>query len=536
MALLVMSVEWPGPQGSPIESIAKKLGVDAGAIEACTLVRKSLDARQRRKRWLANYKVELGDAEAAVLARQVRGVRAWTARDEEKLRGPAAVPVVKRAWPPGVRPIVVGAGPAGLFAALRLAELGAPVLLLERGQPVDKRVRQVNAEWRRKAELDPDNNVVFGEGGAGTFSDGKIYTRRRDGALGYVFRRLVDFGADPRILHEAWAHLGTDRVRAILPVLRARLVELGVQVRFGAKVASLLVEDGACAGVTLASGEVIRGGPVVVAAGHSARDTYRALVHAGAQAVSRPISIGARVEHPQELIDRLRYGGPRGDLPPASYRLTHTPQRGRAAHTFCMCPGGIVVPATAQRERVVVNGMSFAARRAFWANSAVIVHIDPSEFSSRDPLAGLDYQDAIERAAFTLAGGDYTAPAQTVEDLLHGRTTDALPRTSFPMGVAPVDLREVLPEGIIGGLKAALRTFDRQMPGFVGPEAVLIAPETRTTAPLRFLRDETMQSLGLPGLLPIGEGAGYAGGIASAALEGVRAGDAIAARLAISAS
>jgi uncharacterized FAD-dependent dehydrogenase len=536
MALLVMSVEWPGPQGSPIPSIAAKLEVRPDAIDDCILVRKSLDARQRRKRWLANYKVTLGADEASVLERGIRGVRAWTARDEEKLRGPAASPVVKRAWPADVRPVVVGAGPAGLFAALRLAEMGAPVLLLERGQPVDRRVRQVNAEWRRRADLDPDNNVVFGEGGAGTFSDGKIYTRRRDGALGYVFRRLVDFGADPRILHEAWAHLGTDRVRAILPVLRARLLELGVEVRFGARVASLLVQDQVCTGVVLASGETIRRGPVVVAAGHSARDTYRALVDAGAHAVSRPISIGARVEHPQELIDRVRYGGPRGELPPASYRLTHTPKRGRAAHTFCMCPGGIVVPATAQRERVVVNGMSFAARRAFWANSAVIVHIDPSEYSSRDPLAGLAYQDAIEHAAYKLAGADYTAPAQRVQDLLEGRAATELPRTSFPLGVAPVDLHDVLPEGIVGGLKAALRAFDRQLPGFAGPDAVLIAPETRTTSPLRFSRDDAMQSTTLPGLLPIGEGAGYAGGIASAALEGVRAGDAIAARYALSAS
>jgi uncharacterized FAD-dependent dehydrogenase len=523
MAILVSGVEWPG-EGEAVEpELARFLGVRVESVLSATLIRKSLDARQRRKRWVANYRVELVD-EAGVLARH--GVRAWTLRDEERYGFVDKRDIVRRDWPSSVRPVVVGAGPAGLFAALRLAEAGAPVLLLDRGSEVGQRVKQVNRFWRG-GELDPESNVVYGEGGAGTFSDGKIYTRRRDGDLGYVFARLVELGADPAIQSQAWAHLGTDRVREILPRFREHLRSLGAEVRYETRVDEFLVEGGRCVGVVLGDGEVLRRGPVIVATGHSARDTYEALVRGGAEAVARPIAIGARVEHPQELIDRGRYGGERGDLPPASYRLTHSPPRGRSAHTFCMCPGGIVVPATNHVERVVVNGMSFAARRAFWANSAVIVEVQPSEYRGDDPLAGLRFQDAIEERAFHLAGGDYKAPAQRIEDFLAGRESVDLPRTSYPQGVAPVDLRRVLPEGIAGGLRKALRQFDTDIPGFAGPEGVLIAPETRTTAPLRFLRDRALHSVSVADLLPVGEGAGYAGGIISAALDGVRAAESL---------
>lgn len=530
MPVLVTGFQAPTGDALPLSALAEHLGVSVEALGEVVLVKRSLDARQRAKRWTANYRVALPGGDAGVLARETPGVRAWTPRDDGRYGLVDPLPPRPLRFRRALRPIVVGAGPGGLFAALRLAEAGAPGVLIERGGPVDARVKSVNGFWRGRA-LDPESNVVYGEGGAGTFSDGKIYTRRRDGELGYIFHRLVRFGADPAALQEAWAHLGTDKVRAMLPRIRARLEELGVQVRFNTAVTGFVVEGGRCIGVTLDGGETLAGGPVVVATGHSARDTYRAMVAAGAPAVRRPISIGARIEHPQALIDRARYRGERGDLPPASYRLTTEKGRnasgGRPAHTFCMCPGGMVVPATNHPERVVVNGMSFASRRAFWANSAVIVEVQAAEYPGAGPLAGLDYQDALERKAFALGGGTYAAPAQRVQDLVEGRASAVLPRTSYPQGVVASDLRALFPEPLITGLVRAVRLFDQKVPGFAGPEAVFIAPETRTTAPLRFLRDVGLHSTGVRDLLPVGEGAGYAGGIVSAALDGLRAANSV---------
>ncbi len=524
MALLVGNVPWPGEEGDPTPALAARLEIAPDAIVASSLIKKSLDARRAEPTWFALYRVEVED-EAEVLHRAPASVRAWNERDDLRY-GRVDWHPAPRAWG-DARPIVVGAGPAGLFAALVLAESGARVLVLERGEPVEDRVRTVNDNWRGRAPLDPQSNVVFGEGGAGTFSDGKIYTRRRDGDLGYIFRRLVDFGADPGILQESWAHLGTDKVRAILPRFRERLLALGAEIRFRAQVRDLVVEDGACRGVVLADGTVERGHPVIVAAGHSARDTAEALLRAGVHAEARPIAVGARIEHPQGLVDAARYKGERGDLPPASYRLAFNPPDGRRAHTFCMCPGGMVVPATNHPGRVVVNGMSFAARRAFWANSAIIVEVGPEDYGGDGPLAGYAWQDAIERACFEAAGGDYRAPAQRVVDLLAGRASTELPRTSFPQGVTPVDLRAVLPAPVIEGMIAAIRHFDETLPGFAGPDAVLIAPETRTTSPVRFLRDERSCAIGVTELYPVGEGAGYGGGIVSCALDGFRAARAI---------
>lgn len=530
MALLVTNIPWPGESGDPLPALAERLNLPPDAISDALLLKRSVDGRRRPPRWLANYRVVLSSeqTERAVLGRAPHGVRAFSERDEARFESAGASPVARASWPAGVRPIVIGAGPAGLFAALRLGEAGAPAVLLERGGPVDERAEAVRSFWRHRT-LDPETNVVFGEGGAGAFSDGKIYTRRRDGELGWIFRRLVDMGADPEILEEGWAHLGTDRIRELLPRLRARLAELGVEVRFHARVDGLLVEPGLggrparCVGVRLSNGEELRGGPVIVAAGHSARDVWAWMLEAGAEADLRPIHVGARVEHPQRLIDEGLYGGPRGDLPPASYRLTSRPARGRAAHTFCMCPGGTVVAASNHPGRVVVNGMSYSGRRAWFANSAVIVEVLPSDFPGDDPLAGMRFQDAIEARAFALGGGDMRAPAQRVEDLLAGRESREIGRTSYTQGVTPADLREVLPAPLIEGMIAAIRHFDERIPGFAGPEGVLIAPETRTTAPLRFRRGDDLVSTSVADLMPVGEGAGYAGGIVSAALDGFRA-------------
>lgn len=507
--------------------VTERIGAVPVAVE---VIRTSLDARARPPVWRGTLRVQVadGDEKGALLA---PGVRLWSARDEVRRSG--VVPATVRTW--DRRPIIVGAGPAGLFCALRLAEAGAPAVLIERGGPVEERIPKVNSFWRG-GPLDEECNVVFGEGGAGTFSDGKIYTRRRDGELGWVFRRLVDAGADPGILQESWAHLGTDKVRAILPELRRQLLAAGVEVRFNTRVDEFLVEDGQCVGVRMTGPngvEELRGGPVVVATGHSARDTMAALLTCGAFAEQRPIAIGARIEHPQGIIDAARYPTGRGDLPPASYRLAYTPEDGAAAYTFCMCPGGMVVPAQESANLVVVNGMSFAARRAMWANSALIVQVPIEAYAPwarfpGDPLAGIGFQKAIERAAFDASGG-YAAPAQRVPDFLAGRPSETLPRVSYPMGVVSLDLARILPTAVVLGMREAIRRFDLEIPGFAGDEGVLIAPETRTTAPLRFLRGNDLQSTTVRGLYPCGEGAGFAGGIISAALDGFRVAEAVCA-------
>ena len=523
--LLVSNVPWT-EDADPIAVAARALRVGRAQVRSAVLVKKSLDARHHLPHWRAVLRVEAAD-EAKLLARSLPGVRAWTERDAGRY-GLEAVGAPRQVRAAEDRPIVVGMGPAGMFAALFLAEAGMPPLVIERGSAVEQRVDVVNGQWRGKRPLDPEDNLVFGEGGAGTFSDGKVYTRRRDGELGYIFRRLVDFGADPALLQESWAHLGTDKIRAILPPFRARLAALGAELRFNTAVRALSVEGGRCVGVVLSDGTELRGRPVIVATGHSARDAVAALLEAGAAAAPRGIAVGARIEHPQAVIDRGRYGrDDRGELPPASYRLAHNPPGAPSAHTFCMCPGGMVVPASNLSDHVVVNGMSFAARRAFWANSAVIVDIPASAFGADDPMAGFRFQDAIERRAFVLGGGTYAAPAQRVSDLLAGRPSDDLPRTSYPQGVVPVDLSALFPAALTAGLVDAIRAFERQLPGFAGPDAVLIAPETRTTSPIQFARTEGQESTTVRDLFPVGEGAGYAGGIISSALDGLRAARAI---------
>jgi len=531
MALLVTNIIF---SEDPLSEIANRLGCSSKDILATELIKKSVDGRRRPPVWLANYRVELRIDELQFLDKGIHGIRRFNDRDQQKLQWKSFDWEHRPNLSSGVHPIVVGAGPAGLFAALRFAELGLKPRLIERGGDVKDRHYAVRDFWRHGV-FQQQNNVVFGEGGAGAFSDGKIYTRRRDGELGWVFQRLVDFGADPEILQEGWAHLGTDKIREILPKLRARIIELGGDIHFHTCVTALIVKDKICIGVQTTKGE-FHGNPIVMATGHSARDSWRLMLAAGAEAVVRPIRIGVRVEHPQKLIDIGRYGAERGELPPASYRLVSKPsdKEIRGAHTFCMCPGGTVVGATSESTHVVVNGMSYSGRRAFWANSAIIVDVKVEDYDGDDVWAGVRFQDKIEQAAFAAGGGDFRAPAQRVTDFLNKKNSVDLPRTSFPNGVVAHNLWDLFPFSIANGIAEALRFFERKIPGFAGDQGVLIAPETRTSAPLRFLRTEALYSTSLDGLMPIGEGAGYAGGIASAALDGLRAAQATVQRYQLS--
>lgn len=527
MALLVSNVLWKNGENEQ-DILVIHLGILEEDIVEFALLKRSVDARRRPPVWQANYRVTLKD-EDLVLGRKIHGVRVFNERDEKRYQQ-IDFDVSGLTWDEDYRAIVVGAGPAGLFAALRFAEAGASVLLIERGGAVEDRHYSVRDFWRHN-QLDPESNVVYGEGGAGAFSDGKIYTRKRDGELGWVFRRLVDFGADPEILEEGWAHLGTDKIREILPKLRQGIIDLGGEIRFNCAVTELLVEDGLCNGVRLSDGSEEMGDVVVMATGHSARDSWKMMLKGGAKAEARPIRIGARIEHPQKLIDKEQYGSERGDLPPASYRMVSKPNKElgiRGAHTFCMCPGGTVVGASNHPERVVINGMSYSGRKAWFANSAIIVEVRTEDFPDLDQefggvLNGVYFQDQIEAKAFLLGGGTFSAPAQRVSDFLNKRISKDLPRTSYPQNIASANLWELFPAPIAEGLAEAIKFFNRKISGFSGSEGLLIAPETRTTAPLRFLRDEHMNAQGLQGMMPIGEGAGYAGGIASAALEGFRA-------------
>lgn len=435
--------------------------------------------------------------------------------------------------------VVVGSGPAGTFAALRLAQAGVAVTVVEQGQPVQPRRHELARLTR--GSLTPDSNYCFGEGGAGTFSDGKLYTRSKDrAAIGETLATLIEHGADPVIGVESRPHIGSNRLPKILVGLREDLLRRGVGYRFGEKVIDLLLAPGgALRGVRCASGAELTGDAVVLAVGHSARGVYEFLRRRGVVLEPKPFAIGARVEHPQPLIDRIQYGraAEHPALPTAFYQLATTCSD-RGVYSFCMCPGGWIVPSSTEPDGLCVNGMSLSRRDSPLANSALVVSVEPRDFAgygegAADPLAGVAFQRAVEQAAFTAGGGGFVAPAQPLLDLLAGRAAaaSAPPRPStYRPRVTAADLGRVLPPFVVEPLRQALRAFERTMPGFLSPQAQLVGVETRTSAPVRIVRDAALQSPGLPGLYPSGEGAGYAGGIVSAAIDGLRIADAILAR------
>ncbi len=431
----------------------------------------------------------------------------------------------------GLRPVVVGAGPAGMMAALALAEAGARPIVLERGKPVSERRADVRLFWET-GRLDPSSNVQFGEGGAGTFSDGKLNTGiKKDAFTRKVLDEFVAAGAPEEILWQAKPHVGTDKLAVVVRNLREKIISLGGEYRFETRLTDIGVREGALKTLRTeaADGKIeeFAADAVVLAVGHSARDTFEMLLNRGVTMLQKPFSVGVRIEHPQSLINRAQYGSerpPKG-LGAADYKLAVHLKNGRSVYTFCMCPGGEVVAAASEAGRLVTNGMSEFARDKANANSAFLVGVTPEDFGSNHPLAGVEFQRRIEEAAFRAGGGGYKAPVQRVGDLLEKRESRSLGRVvpSYRPGVEPSDLRAVLPSFAVEAIREALKEADKKLKGFADGDAVLTAAETRSSSPVRMVRDaDAMQSVSVAGLYPCGEGAGYAGGIMSAAADGLK--------------
>ena len=524
------------PLGHPPEAIAvaaaERLGVDPGALISCTVVRRAHDAR-RKSSILMIYSVDVSlNDERAILARFSGDHRVQPAPDTTYRF------VSQATRTPNPRPVVIGAGPCGLFAGLLLAQMGFRPIILDRGKAVRERTRDTWGLWRHGV-LNPESNVQFGEGGAGTFSDGKLYSQIKDPRhLGRkVLTEFVAAGAPPEILTEAHPHIGTFRLVTMVESLRATIESLGGEYRFQSKVTDLDIQIGPdgrrqVRGVTLEGGEQIVADHVVLAIGHSARDTFQWVYELGLHVEAKPFSIGLRIEHPQSLIDRARFGSHAGhpDLGAADYSLSYACSNGRTVYSFCMCPGGTVVAAASEPGRVVTNGMSQYSRKERNANAGLVVGVTPEVDYPGHPLAGVDLQRHWESRAFAAGGETYAAPGQRVGDFLAGRPSTELGAVipSYRPGVHPTDLAACLPSFAIDAIREALPAFGRKIPGFDDPDALLTGVETRTSSPVRITRGKDFQSLDTTGLYPAGEGAGYAGGILSAAVDGVKVAEAVA--------
>jgi uncharacterized FAD-dependent dehydrogenase len=486
-------------------ALRRKLGL--ADEERVYVVRRSVDARRGRVRF--QVRVQVGG--------------------DDPLAGLGGAPLQDVARP--ARVAIIGAGPAGLFCAYELARAGVASVILDRGKKVQPRRKDL-AQLNRGGEVDEDSNYCFGEGGAGTYSDGKLYTRaKKRGDVRDIYEVLALHGAPPDILVDARPHIGSNLLPKVVTAIRERLESVGVEVRFGARALGLRVKDGAVTGVELAEDGVLEVDHVVVATGHSARDVWRFLSDAGVALAPKAFAMGVRIEHPQALINQQQYGRAAGhpSLPAAPYRVAHTADD-RGVFSFCMCPGGFIVPASTERAGLVVNGMSLKRRDSPFANSGLVVSVDLEDLPA-DPFAALELQDRLERAALEAGGGQLRAPATRASDFVAGRASSTVPETSYRPGLTATDLRPVLDSvglGLSDRLAEALAIFERKMPGYASDEAVLVGVESRTSAPIRVPRDdETLEAPDVRGVYPCGEGAGFAGGIVSAALDGVRVARAI---------
>lgn len=510
------------------EAIVQRLGIRDEQLLSFNLFKRSYDARKKNSELLFIYTIDLEASNEAELLSKFA---------DDRNIGPAPDVTYKFVGqaPAGLqeRPIVVGFGPCGIFAGLLLAQMGFKPIILERGKEVRQRTKDTWGLWR-KSVLNPESNVQFGEGGAGTFSDGKLYSQIKDPQHHgrKVLEEFVKAGAPDEILYINKPHIGTFRLTGMVEQMRQDMIALGAEVRFQEKVTDLLIEDGQLTGVVLESGEQLHSRHVVLALGHSARDTFRMLHAKGVYMEAKPFSVGFRIEHPQTLIDKARLGKYAGHpkLGAADYKLVYHAKNGRSVYSFCMCPGGTVVAATSEPGRVVTNGMSQYSRNERNANSGIVVGIDPERDYPGGPLAGIELQERLEAHAYVMGGSNYQAPAQLVGDFVAGRPSTALGSVepSYKPGVTLGDLAPSLPDFAIEAIREALPAFDRQIKGYNLHDAVLTGIETRTSSPLRITRGEDYQSLNIKGLFPAGEGAGYAGGILSAGVDGIRIAEAVA--------
>ncbi|HCT30964.1 MAG TPA: FAD-binding protein [Bacteroidales bacterium] len=493
------------------KAIAQKLNVKVEKVGNYRIIRKSIDARKAKIKVNLGVKVfDIGE----VLDDDVPSFNYLDVRNSK--------PVV-----------IVGAGPAGLFAALRLIELGYKPIVIERGKQVSDRKRDI-ALLSREHNLNPDSNYAFGEGGAGTFSDGKLYTRsKKRGDFKRVLYALYNHGADENILYEAHPHIGTNKLPGVITKIRETIIEHGGEFYFNSRVESIQIANEIATGVKLADGQIVAGAAVILATGHSARDIYKSLINQKIEIEAKPFAMGVRVEHPQELIDSVQYHGAKRDafLPAAAYNLVHQVE-GRGVYSFCMCPGGFIVPAATSKGEVVVNGMSPSMRNSRFANSGIVVEIrleDLSSYSKYGVLAGIEFQSELELLAGKHGTYGVKAPAQRLADFVNGKSSSSLPICSYHPGVNPSAMHEWLPDLIAKRLQKGFIEFGKKMRGFLTNEALILGVESRTSSPVRIPRNpETLQHIRIKGLFPSGEGAGYAGGIVSSAVDGERCADGVA--------
>ncbi|WP_426349964.1 NAD(P)/FAD-dependent oxidoreductase [Alloiococcus sp. CFN-8] len=506
----------------PVEELknkaAKKLRIPIEDIKEVRIIKESIDARKKASIKF-NYCIEVDSDKEEAIIRKVKD------RDvvlEDRLEESSYVMGEERLHK---RPVVVGTGPAGLFAALKLAREGYSPLVVERGENVDDRSKTVERFWGG-GELNPESNVQFGEGGAGTFSDGKLTTRIKDKRCSYILRAMADAGAPEEITYMGKPHVGTDILKKVVASLRNEIIALGGEVRFNSKLEKINKKDGKLYSI-IVNGEEIPCEVLILAIGHSSRDTYEMLYKEGVFLEEKAFAIGLRVEHPQELIDKAQYGSFAGHprLKAADYRLTYTsPTFNRGVYSFCMCPGGVVVAAASEKNTVVSNGMSYHAREEENANSAIVVTVSSEDFPGNSPLRGMEFQRHYEALAYKLGGEDYSAPVQLLGDFLEDKTGSKLltVKPSYKPGYRFTNLNNLLPSYVTGAMKEAFKDFDRKIKGFGDYGAVLTGIETRTSAPVRITRNEALESISISGLFPCGEGAGYAGGIISAAVDGLK--------------